>query len=370
MAMDTIICDISAFYLYRIPPCVRALIPAEPDLSTPYGRRSLSHADNYLHYLDLPVHLLHLESRKKRARNGTFHHHQFTQELPPGHISDIGESLRITSPELTLLTMAQWLDEIQLIMAMYEMCGTFAVHRLSTEHEQVLHALEEQGLSLTSDGWEPVRDRRGILTDLWKRPALTTPTRLLALANRYPRLQGVRRFRDAALMIMGRAASPFEVQAAMSFGLPRRMGGEGFPQFLMNEPIRFIASSRVLSSGDYCVADILFPGNGQHGPLVIECQGKMAHGKDGVTTSDADRLLALQNMNVEGVLLTYEQLSDQGKYHALVRFLAHRLGIRYREKSATLRMAEINLRRYLFIDWTTLGKVTAGPRKGARRHVR
>lgn len=353
--METILCGASAFQFHRIPPIVLTIIEDAPDLSTRSGRRRLKHLDAFLDYIDLPLEVL-VTDRARRADLSMMKTRYFCRELPMGSIKEIDAYHAVTSPALTLLTMASDLNEIQLAMATYELCGRFSVCRLRPEHKMALAQVKQQWGSMEYGGWSPVLDFRGNITDLWKRPPLVTLDELYRSAQEYQGCHGVKGLRRALEWVRGCCASPFEVQAVMRLCGSRRKGGEGFGPVMLNSRMEFHAAAREASSLSHCYIDIFFPGNEHHGPYAIECQGRVVHGESGITSFDANRLLGLQQMGVKATLVTSEQLYDQSRYEHLARLVARELAAPYREKTELMKRAEGDLCRNLFIDWTTLGR--------------
>lgn len=366
MSMEgTKLCGPSGFRYHRIPPIVRALGSDSPDLSTPLGRRRLSGCESYQGYLPLPLCTLVTEKSKQYAVK-QIRPMVWSRPLPFGAFEEVDEYLSVSSPLFTLLTLALFVDEIELTMAMYEMCGTFTTIKLLPEHERlVMDALRAS--RLPRDGWIPFVERgkgqdSSRLSSFWKRPALITVDELSAFGEQVKGLPGHKKFERCARDVLGIARSPFEVQTAMALSFPRRRGGEGFVPTGLNQRVRLTPEAKKLVSGDSCEIDLLFEQDDSHPALAIECQGRMVHGESGIRSEDSNKLNALDRMGFQTLILTYEQISDRGRYESIVRLIASKLGIEYRDKVKSLREAEANLRRKLFIDWTTLCQ-------GAQKHV-
>lgn len=124
--MSFLACGPTAFQYYRIPPQILGLYPAvlPPD-----------HDHRLVHYSKQPVFkdLLgtpvwrFVGERKQRANGKLFHSRLLTQEPPPGSFRQTEHGFDVTSPEFTLLNLATQVSRNQLLMACYEMCGSFAV---------------------------------------------------------------------------------------------------------------------------------------------------------------------------------------------------------------------------------------------------
>lgn len=72
---------------------------------------------------------------------------------------------------------------------------------------------------------------------------------------------------------------------------------------------------------------------------------------------DADRMTALQAMGYDVLLLTHGQISDEGRFRAIVKAVCRMLDVEYRDKSLDEQRAETLLRSELFVDWSKLGEI-------------
>lgn len=352
--MDTTLCDISAFQYYRIPPCLLRNNVEEIDLSTTHGRRKLAVADAFLGYIDTPLHVLETDRAHRFVARGMVKH-LWNGELPPAARNEIDAYHFVTSPAMTLLMLARHLDETRLIMAIYEMVGTFSVIRLLPGDRAYIQRCIDAGQLAFEGGWEPAVDEQGKLTDdLWRRPALLTLDELWAFIDEMKGVRGCRALARAAHEVAGSAASPFEARSAMRICGSKSSGGEGIGEVELNATIRFTPAARSIAGHDYAVADMLLRSCDGTVELVIECQGKRFHGAGGVSMADADRQLALQCMGYEVILLTYEQIEDEWRFCQLARYLTERLGGCYVEKSAQEMERQRVMKRALFSDWAGL----------------
>ena len=135
--MSFLACGPTAFQYYRIPPQILGLYPAilPPD-----------HDHRLVHYSKQPVFkdLLgtpvwrSVSERKQRANGKLFHSRLLTQEPPPGSFRQTEHGFDVTSPEFTLLSLATQVSRNQLLMACYEMCGSFAVFKPCERTQQQL----------------------------------------------------------------------------------------------------------------------------------------------------------------------------------------------------------------------------------------
>ena len=231
-----------------------------------------------------------------------------------------------------------------------------------------------QGNNLPDDGWKPlfvspdgVPDPKAaegsVLSDLWQRPPLLALEELLAFAQQHAGEWGAKKLNRAIDRAFEGARSPFEVQAALSFGTPRRAGGEGFKLIGLNEDVPLSKQARRILQQNRCVADLLFPGPEGCAGVIVECQGRSVHGQSGKTNKDVRRVSALESDDYRMVLLTYDMLANAAAYYQTVRLLADKMGVAYVPKSKFLLEREKEFRRELFVNWNELGQMPAPKKK-------
>ena len=347
------LCDISAFQLLRTPPQVLAAMPALPCACDDKTRSKLKRHPLVQHVLGPVVHLM-VTDRRKRSSAKCIQSHLASTELPFGSVITTDLGVNVTSPLFTLLQLAQHLSEERLIMAMYELCGTFTVFKPSHEIELLLADSEGANQARPTDDWERIKNNKGRPTDLWRRKPLISIDELRRFAAITKGMRGNRRFAKAATAVTGITASPFEAQMSILLARSRRKGGEGLSAFQNNYRIPLNPTASMLANRATCYADMLFDQHRDGKPLVIECQGRIAHDSAASAVSDSNRVIALQHMGFEVMLVSYEQISHADHFDALRRLIASHLGITYRDKTRNLRKREHELRRNIFIDWETL----------------
>lgn len=361
------ICGLSALQIHRTPPQAKLLLPSIPPLEIRTNRKELSNSAPYREIFHSSVNVL---VDRHGLRNGSRNvaAHLWQSSYPSQafwHDDELDADY--TSPLFTLLTLAPTISVFHLAMASFELCGSFAVYRPSKEMQTQLDRLERQRL-MWPGGWKQVKDYRGEPTSLWKRDPLIEIHELHRFVEETKGMRGNRKLAQAAQMVTGICASPLEVQASMLLGLSRRMGGEGLGPFINNLRIPLSSSARKLAGQNACYADMFFEANHRHGDIDIELQGHMIHDGGPAGGVDANRTLALQSMGIDVILLTSEQLSNASRFHETATYLAQKLGIVRKPKTAAMIKREGELRADLFIDWETLGQPSA--RRTARRSSR
>lgn len=355
LAMDTVLCDISAFRLHRTPPQVAAILPSLASAAASRQRLAFASHPTTREIIGTPVHRLVFDrSQRGGGGNRNFRDHLWDLEKHPIATQAHPIGCDLTSPLYTLLLLAQHASFEHLLMAMYEMCGTFAVfHPSDTIEAELARSRSGQGVDDPSN-WERVVNRNGLPTDLWRRAPLVEVEELKGFAESIDGLPGHRAFAVASKHVTGVADSPFEVQASMLLGLPRRLGGEGFKGLENNKRIPLTGRASDLALRKTCFADLYFGANGRVAPLDIECHGRGVHDGERASISDADRATALESMGINVVQLTYGQIHDPARFAGVKQLVADYRGTDLAVKGAALQKKESQLRQQVFVDWNTL----------------
>lgn len=171
--MDLTLCGQSAFYYHRIPPQVLGLYPV---ISLGNMDRRCCGLGSHAVVKDLlhaPLHRL-VFTRAQSGSRSLFKSHLLTQEPPPGSFRQTEHGFDVTSPEFTLLSLATQVSRNQLLMACYEMCGSFAVFKPCERTQQQLDEAISLKFIPPNCGWKRVVDTKGNGTILWKRTPLLT----------------------------------------------------------------------------------------------------------------------------------------------------------------------------------------------------
>lgn len=353
--MSFLACGPTAFQYYRIPPQILGLYPA---ILPPEHDHRLVHYSKQPVFDDLlgkPVWRF-VSTRGARFNGKLFHSRLLTQEPPPGSFRQTEHGFDVTSPEFTLLSLATHVSPNQLLMACYELCGSFAVFKPSKRAQQQLDEAISLQLIAPSYGWERVKDVNGNDTNLWKRTPLLNAADIAAFAKQAAGMRGVKQLRWAAERMTGQTASPFEVQASMLISLPRVEGGLGM-SIANNVRIPLSEAARSLYTRSCCYADILIESNTDSMGVILECQGRSAHGSEPASISDAERTTALTSMGYDVIQITYDQIKDKKSFEYLAELIHKKAGLPYTPKTKQEADAEDTLRRELLVDWDELFSV-------------
>ena len=145
--MDEIVCANTAFRYWRCPPQVHDLYPRLP--SSDDGWRTLSQAPFVTDVLKTPIIAV--------ASPGCCNHHSGLRSTirwegasDTGTTTDTHLGFSVTNPLNTLFTMTRFVSQIDLVLAMYELCGWFSVFEPAPAAEmQLKMAVEENRNSST-----------------------------------------------------------------------------------------------------------------------------------------------------------------------------------------------------------------------------
>lgn len=388
--METIICDITAFEYWRIPPVVHLLLAGDEDgysLLRGLNPEKLM-AARVQAVTELPLcrtflaanpHTRHMGSLARElrpvvpllaanyqgpvdvlVRAGAECHTSalvrpriWSSEMPLGTIRRISEDVDVVSPACSLLQITGHGASItRTIMLASELCGTFAVYNPPPLVRNLLQStLDTSGIPIV-DGWRPFITSNGKISSLWSRPPLATPDELIGLAEEIDSRPGCRKLITAAKLVAPNAASPFEVRTGMLLGLPRAKGGMGFAGLVHNKKIRLTKEAALLAQRKHCYCDLYWPEG-----FDLECQSALVHQNEKSYLSDSDREAALACMGINVLPVTYDQIRDAQRFGALSNTIARMRGIILREKTERQCIAERQLRDELFVPWNSIQAV-------------
>lgn len=354
--MKDLLCDISAFRYWRLPPQALALCPPLPRPEEDRQRYGLARNPTAAVVLGLPLHTL-VGTRNKRTCPASVRQRLFLGELPRESVLETEHGFLVTSPLLTAFIMSRHLTDLQLLLVLAEMCGLFTVCALPAALEAELSRAIESGAIPATFGWARCPSEDGAVSNLWRRDALVLDGDLDRFCSDVCGMRYGKRFVAVSHLVPLGAASPFEVETYMLFGLPRSLGGEGFCGIELNVEVVLSTSAQSIVGKSRVYIDLLLSSPNGKRQVAIECQGKASHGRAGDGLRDADRMTALQAMGYDVFLLTHGQISDEDRFRAIVKAVCRLLDVEYRDKSSEEQGAEALLRSELFVDWSKLGEI-------------
>lgn len=169
-------------------------------------------------------------------------------ELPPGSVFRLGEGLWCSGPELTALQLSGSLSELELIVLLCELMGTYSVSRACAG-----------GVYL-------------------RREPLACPESIECFLQSCGGVKGIRPLARALALSHAGSASPRETKLALRLCLPSLKKGYGLRLLSMNKPLEV---DRIGASGEKGIRkpDILiapYPGSGAR-PVAFEYDGEDSH---------------------------------------------------------------------------------------------
>ena len=285
--------------------------------------------------------------------------------------------------------MTRFVSQIDLVLAMYELCGWFSVFEPTPAVEMQLKiALKENRNSSTQNLFElgegedeipwkrvyarttvkvPVNegqtnnreDGREVTklkgTSLWMRKPLIELSDLHRFAEKVKSQLWGKQFYDAAQQVIGIAASPLEVAGILLLNRPRRLGGAGFTNVYANDFTPLSISAQNIAGQKVCYGDIVIVNPILMKGAIIKIQGEVIHGSGAILDHDAERMTALQSMGFDVFQVTHDMLNNSKQLDTIVRSVCDRLGIRYKAKTEAMKCAETRLRANVLCNWLEIG---------------
>lgn len=384
--MDEIVCANTAFRYWRCPPQVRDLYPRLPNSEE--GWRALSQASFVTDVLKTPIIAV--------ASPGCCNHHSgLRSTIRWEGASDVSTTIDthlgfcVTNPLNTLFTMTRFVSQIDLVLAMYELCGWFSVFEPAPAAEmQLKMAVEENRNSSTQDlfelgegedevPWKRVYARATVKapdnegqsnmredgrevtklkgTSLWMRKPLIELSDLHRFADKVKSQMWGKQFYDATQQVIGIAASPLEVAGVLLLSRSRRLGGAGFRYVYLNDLTPLSVAAQSIAGQKVCYGDIVIVKPILMKAVIIEIQGEVIHGSGAVLDHDAERMTALQSMGFDVFLVTHDMLNDSKQLDTIIKSVCSRLGIQYKAKSEAMKRAETRLRANVLCNWLEIG---------------
>ncbi|WP_077598374.1 hypothetical protein [Olsenella urininfantis] len=239
-------------------------------------------------------------SPTSRNVSGGVIRHLFSHGLPEGSLRMLAPDVLIASPELCFLLMSDTLGmPCKIVELGFELCGSYAFQ---------------------PDGKQPAGSR----------PPLTSVGGLSAYLDRCPGLRGYAKARAALRWVMDGSASPMETLLAMELGMPKKLGGRGFPPFALNRRIALPDMHlRRLARRSHVYVDLLFEGAG----LCLEFDSYEHHAGRVEYDNTQARANALRALGYSVNSITFGQVRTLGRFDDLVWSLETQLDLRHRSCS-------------------------------------
>ena len=198
------------------------------------------------------------------------------------------ESVLVASPELVFVQLASKLDDLDLLLVGFELCGCY---------------------SMTLDGFV-------------RRPPLTTPSRVFDVTRGLRGCKGVARAIRVLRLVLPQSLSPKETHLVLILCLPASHGGFALPRASLNYRVDFDEEGRALTGSDFALVDIAWP----HERVGVEFDGHRDHSTTGKLIKDELRRKALERRGWSITRIRSAQMTNVTQMKAIVRQLADELG--------------------------------------------
>ena len=204
-----------------------------------------------------------------------FTHHSAGGRLPDGALIDAGSGVLVCSAPMLFVQLCQGKSLIECIKLGFFLCGVYSP--------------------------EPSAPSGTV-----KRRPLATRKSLEEFADEAKHLRGGRNALGALLWILEGAASPMEIELALPFFLPPKLGGYGFEAPSMNHPVWLTERGRKILKKEKVRIDVYWPDQ----CIGLEYDSKSDHGRLEQHGNDQARALVLKSMGIHIESVTKKQVDD------------------------------------------------------------
>lgn len=242
-----------------------------------------------------PVHLLVSESGH-RGRQHDVCFHVLSGPVPKGAFVQLDSELRISSPELCFCQMAASAELVESILMGCDFCSQYC---------------------------RTDEDPRGFVS----RQPLTSCNAIERFCARFEGKGGVKNARKASQYIIEGTVSPFQTALALLLTLPRRYGGYGMPECIMNGPITLMSRNEGKLATRTYYGEFMWPEK----KVIVEYD---EYGDAISEEAREARFLRYEALNADGwtvLPVTWEQLNDAAQMDAIAEKLARLLQVRKRD---------------------------------------
>lgn len=318
--MKIVFCKHTATFILRsgrfdVPwASARALLRPDGDLLT--AQRVRDRADVLGLPADDTLRVLDLEGVRPRSTPRVAFH-RWSAPLPIAQLVSVGADALALGPELFLLEMARWVDELDLLLLCHELCGGYRIDR-------------------------------GCPGGFAARPPLTSVRALERCVERNAGVLGAKRLRRVLPFVGEGSESPMETALALIVGLPISRGGLGIPRPVHNYRLDPGRRLRGVAEKGHYRCDLYWPDR----CVAVEYDGELSHTGAERIAADARRRAALQAMGVTVVSVTRDQLYHPASFQRLARVLRRVLRVRsrvrcsdYQERQGRLRARVLGYER-------------------------
>lgn len=233
--MPIIISHASALSVYRGNPLLmqNAARTTEPVLASDGTEKTLSWKQlrtrlDRIGAPESPIHLIGTREAHGTRGGNIILHRPRSRAIQAGLLLYLGDDIYLSSPELCFVQMSAELSQLSSIVLAYELCGDYS------------HFTE-------------------IISGFYKRPALTSTSRISETLSQLRSQKGVNRARKSLAWALDGSASPMETVAACAMLLPKSLGGYNLEKPQLNYKVDLDRQEAELIQSDYVRVDIAWP---------------------------------------------------------------------------------------------------------------
>ena len=245
-----------------------------------------------------PLHITFGRPEQRLQRKGIVTH-CMTGAVPAGSFEPLASAfgrpnpdIQVASPELTFCQTAHRISFQEAVHLGFLLCANYHPNDLTGEPD--------------------------------KRDPLTSARALQDYATRYGDQPGAKAARRAARCVCpGAARSAMEVAVAVLLTLPRKDGGYGLPQCILNGEV-LIPGKGVKAAPISLHGDLIWPKQ----RLVVEYDSNLHHRTPDQLATDAERRNDMQDAGWRVMTITWSQVANRAKMDAAAAQLARALGVK------------------------------------------
>ena len=282
-------------------------------------------AQLWLSHASEPLHVF-VGDRTKGTRTNRLITHVLGSVAPHGAFLDIGHGVCICSPRFAFMRMAKDLDLIDSILVGMELCGAYSRWRIAP------------GI-MGDPYYSEYPETRGSTYDLPKAMSLA---RTVSFVERQQGQPGAVGARAALRWVLDNSASPMETAIYLLLCLPKRLGGYGLPQPVLNPKV--VVSTPEGKKDRY--PDLFWPGPN----IDVEYNSDKDHSGEWSRYRDSKREIELTVASVSVLPLTRPQVFSTSDFDSFANGLRKMLGIRARREDAAWTARRDELRHRLLFS--------------------
>ena len=256
----------------------------------------------------------------------------FSARIPHGAFLDLGNGICVCSPQFVFMLLAANLDIVDTVSLGMELCGSYSKWRMEP--------------SKMGDPY--YYERRESRSCTFKLPPAAKVGHMRAFVDRLAGLRGAVGARAALRWVLDDSASPMETATYLLLCLPKRLGGYGLPQPVLNPKLIIRNPDGVKER----YPDLFWAHPGTGDGIDVEYNSDSDHSGEWSRYRDSKREVELVAANVRVLPLTRHQLMDTDEFDAFAQALRKMLGVRARKPDLQWFFLRDELRQKLLASWT------------------